>query len=221
MTSADSRRHRSSLVVDGATPGGRDGVVLRLAAALRLAPRAFDPPPLFEPDEGGIERSLVEHQRMLGHLFEARRQCVGVQRPHRRQRPEHDQIQRFRAGVRRVPCPPCTGLSSGDHSSALYWEVKWSHTDAASGSPWCKSRVAPRRAMRPTGKARRARIPPVFDRGATPPAGMQRASNAAGVAPRAASVAVPPQPEHSEHHRQREIDRPLGRLLARCQHEEQ
>ena len=55
--------------------------------------------------------------------------------------------------------------------------------------------------MRPSGKARRANIPPVFDRGATPPGqgprradcarwggdGRQRASNAAGVAPRAAS----------------------------------
>ena len=31
---------------------------------------------------------------MLGNLFEARRQCVGVQRPHRSQGPEHDQVQR-------------------------------------------------------------------------------------------------------------------------------
>src|SRR5688572_10762465 len=53
-------------------------------------------------------------------------------------------------------------------------------------SPWCKSRVAPRPAMRPDGKARRPRIPGVFEGGATPPAGMQRRSNAAGLAPRAA-----------------------------------
>ena len=68
-------------------------------------------------------------------------------------------------------------------------------------SPWCKSRVAPRRAMRrgpqrgsrvgdrPAAKARRARIPPVFERGATQAPGMQRASNAARLAPR---VARPP-----------------------------
>src|SRR5439155_15346242 len=40
--------------------------------------------------------------------------------------------------------------------------------------------------MRPDGKARRARIPGVFERGATQPAGMQRRPNAAGVSPRAA-----------------------------------
>ena len=44
--------------------------------------------------------------------------------------------------------------------------------------------------MRPTGKARGARISSVFDRGATATAGVQRASNAAGVAPRAARVVI-------------------------------
>ena len=57
-------------------------------------------------------------------------------------------------------------------------------------SPCCNSRVAPRHAMRPFGKARRVRIPPVFDRGATPPSGMQRVSNAARVAARAARTLV-------------------------------
>jgi len=57
---------------------------------------------------------------------------------------------------------------------------------SGASSPWCKSRVAPRRAACPADKARRARIPPVFDRGATPSPGMRRSSNAAGVAPRAA-----------------------------------
>ena len=41
--------------------------------------------------------------------------------------------------------------------------------------------------MRPSGKARRGRIPSVCDRGATQPGGMQRRSNAAGLSPRAAS----------------------------------
>src|SRR2546425_7778314 len=40
--------------------------------------------------------------------------------------------------------------------------------------------------MRPAGKARRAIIPGVFERGATQPDGMQRRPNAAGVSPRAA-----------------------------------
>src|ERR1700680_501925 len=39
--------------------------------------------------------------------------------------------------------------------------------------------------MRPDGKARRVRIPGVFERGATPPGGMQRRPNAAGRSPRA------------------------------------
>src|SRR6266516_8031937 len=42
--------------------------------------------------------------------------------------------------------------------------------------------------MRPAGKARRARIPGVFERGATQPDGMQRRPNAAGVSPRAVNV---------------------------------
>jgi hypothetical protein len=46
--------------------------------------------------------------------------------------------------------------------------------------------------MRPAGKARRARIPGVFERGATQPDGMQRRPNAAGLSPRAASQEGPP-----------------------------
>jgi hypothetical protein len=40
--------------------------------------------------------------------------------------------------------------------------------------------------MRPRGKARRTRIPGVFERGATPPPRMHRPSNAARLSPRAA-----------------------------------
>ena len=43
--------------------------------------------------------------------------------------------------------------------------------------------------MRPSGKARRVRISGIFDRGATQPGGMQRRPNAAGLPPRAASLA--------------------------------
>src|SRR5271169_729180 len=42
--------------------------------------------------------------------------------------------------------------------------------------------------MRPDGKARRVRIPGVFERGATQPGGMQRRPNAAGLSPRAAGM---------------------------------
>jgi hypothetical protein len=53
-------------------------------------------------------------------------------------------------------------------------------------SPWCKCVVAPRPVMRPAGKARDARIWPICERRATQPGGMQRRSNADGLAPRAA-----------------------------------
>src|SRR5947207_6308780 len=53
------------------------------------------------------------------------------------------------------------------------------------------SGVAPRRARRPAGKARRPRIPGVFERGATQPAGMHRPSNAARLSPRAAKPRAP------------------------------
>ena len=55
-------------------------------------------------------------------------------------------------------------------------------------SPWCKWRAAPRRARRRDGKARQPTIPNVFEGGATPPARMHRPSNAAALAPRAASA---------------------------------
>jgi len=55
-------------------------------------------------------------------------------------------------------------------------------------SPWCKCVVAPRPVMRRAGKARDARIWPIFERRATQPGGMQRRSNADGLAPRAANL---------------------------------
>ena len=45
--------------------------------------------------------------------------------------------------------------------------------------------------MRPDRKARRVRIPAVFERGATPRAGMQRRPNAAALSPRAAELHAP------------------------------
>jgi hypothetical protein len=57
---------------------------------------------------------------------------------------------------------------------------------ASASSPWWKSGVAPRRARRLAGKARRPRIPGVLERGATPPPGMPRVSNAVRLSPRAA-----------------------------------
>src|SRR6266852_4107005 len=97
------------------------------------------------------------------------------------------------------------------------------------GSPWRNSIVAPRAAMRPAGapsvsatpgtpgKARRPRtgapaarglrggvaISGIFEGGATQPDGMQRRSNADGVAPRAATWTVRPAiASHSGHTRE-------------------
>ncbi len=69
--------------------------------------------------------------------------------------------------------------------------LRWTYgRRGASSSPWWKCRVAPRRARRPAGQARRPRIRPVFEGGATPPAGMPRPSNAAPLSPRAARSRV-------------------------------
>src|SRR4249920_699130 len=65
---------------------------------------------------------------------------------------------------------------------------KDSSSSADPSSPWCKWRVAPRRARRRDGKARQPRIPNVFEGGATPPARMHRPANAAPLAPRAARL---------------------------------
>src|SRR5436309_1642911 len=70
------------------------------------------------------------------------------------------------------------------HSIAARGESLASHRDGrgAPGSPTRQPRWGPR----PAGKARRPRIPGVFERGATQPAGMHRSTNAARLSPRAA-----------------------------------
>src|SRR5262245_21179945 len=82
-----------SLLLERARAGLGDAVVLRLAVALGALPCALDPPLLFEANERGIQRALIEHQRMLRHLLEPRRQPVGMLRPHRRQRAQDDEIE--------------------------------------------------------------------------------------------------------------------------------
>ena len=81
-------------MLERARAGLGDAVVLRLAVGLGPLPGALDPALLLETDQRGIQRALVEHQRMLGHLLEPRRQPIGVLRAHRRQRAQHDQIER-------------------------------------------------------------------------------------------------------------------------------
>ena len=72
-----------------------------------------------------------------------------------------------------------------------------------SSSLWWKSGVAPRWVRRLAGKARRPRIPPVFDGGATPPPRMHRPSNAARLPPQAALPYRPRQVSNDRGWRQR------------------
>ena len=83
-------------------PRLRDGVVPGFAVVLALLPGALDPALLLESHERGVERALIEHERMFGHLLETRGKPVGVLRPHRLERAEHDQIERALQAARRV-----------------------------------------------------------------------------------------------------------------------
>jgi hypothetical protein len=86
---------------------------------------------------------------------------------------------------------------------AARWRPWWPLAWTPASSPWWKSGVAPRAAMRPLdhpsaaaalgtpgGKARRPSISGICEGGATQPGGMQRRPNAAGLPPRAAWLAL-------------------------------
>src|SRR5439155_19382308 len=66
---------------EAALAGFRDRVELRVAVVFRFLPGAFDPPFLLEPHERGIERSLIQLQRMVGDLLEPRRQRIRILLP--------------------------------------------------------------------------------------------------------------------------------------------
>src|SRR5204863_7989198 len=80
-------------LVDRSQSDPGDRVVLRVPVAFGLSPVAFDPTALLEPHERRIQRALVQHERMVCELFKSRGQSVRVERAHRRQGPENDQIQ--------------------------------------------------------------------------------------------------------------------------------
>ena len=83
-------------------------------------------------------------------------------------------------------------ISSRDSIRCMFQDTvrRFGGLDIIVNSPWCKCVVAPRPVMRPAGKARDARIWPIFERRATQPGGMQRRSNADGLAPRAVNTAA-------------------------------
>src|SRR4051812_11484260 len=74
-----------------AAPG--DGVELRFAVALRPPPGSLDPALLLEADERGIQRALIEGERMVRDLRQARGQRIRMQRPHGRQGAQDDEVE--------------------------------------------------------------------------------------------------------------------------------
>src|SRR5258708_15387249 len=52
-------------------PGARERVILRLAVVFRGAPFCGDPAALLEAQQGGIERTLVQLEQILGNLLDA------------------------------------------------------------------------------------------------------------------------------------------------------
>ena len=63
-------------------------------ATFGFTPCRGDPAGLFELDERGVERTLVEHKLMAADSFETAGESIPVKRSERLQRLEHDQTQR-------------------------------------------------------------------------------------------------------------------------------
>ena len=78
------------------------------------------------------------------------------------------------AGAQR-PAPPAARIRGRVRARLEPRAAGWR---GAVSSPWWKSRAAPRRVRRPAIKARGGRVLGIFDRRATPSAGMHRPSNA-------------------------------------------
>ena len=105
------------LLLERSHTGPGDGVVLGVAIVFGLLPRAVDPPLLFESHEGGVQGALIQRQRMIGDLFEACGEGVGVLRSHAGERAQHDEIERSleefdaRAPCARHPSGPADTLA--------------------------------------------------------------------------------------------------------------
>ena len=75
---------------------------------------------LLESNESGIEGALIEGERVIRHLREARGQTVCVLRPHRRQRAQDDQVQR---SLKELDAGFFTSHSSGLYNAPLECQV--------------------------------------------------------------------------------------------------
>ena len=120
-TNVARRRQRSVCFSSARVPDLVRLSSIGFASRLGTLPGAFDPASLLEAHQTGVERALVEREGMIRYLFQPGGESVRVLRPHRRQRPHHDEVegplQQF------DPVVLFTGHLSGvDHR--LHWGVK-------------------------------------------------------------------------------------------------
>src|SRR4051794_1665420 len=99
------------LLRQGAFAGARQRVELGFAVGFRPAPAALYPALLLHADERGIERALVERERMVRDLRETGGERVGMKRPHRGQGAQDDQIER---ALQQLDVLVSTGHASGE-----------------------------------------------------------------------------------------------------------
>src|SRR2546428_3279599 len=114
------------LLVQGAPAGPGDAVVLGFAIGLGSLPGTLDPAPLLQPDESGVQRTLIEGEGRSSDLFEAGREAVGMLGPHGIQGPQHDQVEGSLQELH--PFYRSTGHSSSLPSLSLakvHLSVKW------------------------------------------------------------------------------------------------
>src|SRR3954463_12783505 len=97
---------------------------------LEQLPSCAKPPDvtsLLQPNEGRVERALVDREGRIGHLLEARGQCVRVQRSHGAEGLQHDQVERSLEklhGVLGHATAPCHALHSR-MSSEVHLIPQW------------------------------------------------------------------------------------------------
>ena len=115
---ADGRRHALPLArFDGQLPAPRSGelVVLGSPAEFGDGPLRFNPAPVLEPVEGGIQRALADLQHILGNLLDALRDRPAMLRPGL-ERPQDQQVER--AG-QQVGCRSGEALVSIDDTNGV------------------------------------------------------------------------------------------------------
>lgn len=92
-------------------------------------PRPLDPTPLLEPNEGGIQRALIQPELMFGKLLKSRRDPVSVLGSHGHKRAEHDEVKRAR---QQIDARTITARGHGENIMAyLHLLSKWRKAQVA------------------------------------------------------------------------------------------